>query len=74
MTAELIGSRPSDRRPALYDRCRPRLGLEARKFWDARPEDVRRGIGGAGKFERYLALFAARVLYRGYAYVEGGGV
>ncbi|MFQ5844663.1 MAG: DUF3419 family protein [Planctomycetota bacterium] len=59
---ELIGSRPSDRRLALYDRCRPRLGLEARSFWDARPEDVRRGIGGAGKFERYLALFAARVL------------
>ncbi|MGH7303516.1 MAG: DUF3419 family protein, partial [Candidatus Rokuibacteriota bacterium] len=59
---ELIGSRPSDRRPALYDRCRPRLGPAARNFWDARPEDIGRGIAGAGKFERYLAFFATRVL------------
>jgi S-adenosylmethionine-diacylglycerol 3-amino-3-carboxypropyl transferase len=59
---ELLGSRPSPRRRALYDRCRPLLAPETRHFWDTRPGDVSRGIGGAGKFERYLAFFVRRVL------------
>jgi S-adenosylmethionine-diacylglycerol 3-amino-3-carboxypropyl transferase len=59
---ELMGSRPSARRSALYNRCRPGLGTAARDFWDARPADIARGIAGAGKFERYLAFFATRVL------------
>jgi len=59
---ELMGSRPSDRRLALYRRCRPLLKPEARDFWDARPDDLSRGIAGAGKLERYLACFARRVL------------
>jgi S-adenosylmethionine-diacylglycerol 3-amino-3-carboxypropyl transferase len=54
---ELIGSRPSSRRADLYRRCRPQLSAAARRFWDAQPREVERGIGGAGKFERYLALF-----------------
>ena len=59
---ELIGSRPSHRREALYRRCRSLLSADARRFWDARPGEVAGGIGGAGKFERYLALFRRRVL------------
>jgi S-adenosylmethionine-diacylglycerol 3-amino-3-carboxypropyl transferase len=59
---ELIGSRPSTRREALYRRCREFLGAEARAFWDARPGDVAIGIGAAGRLERYLALFRRRVL------------
>jgi len=54
---ELIGSRPSARRQALYARCRPALSNGARSFWDARSSEVSRGIGAAGKFERYFALF-----------------
>jgi S-adenosylmethionine-diacylglycerol 3-amino-3-carboxypropyl transferase len=59
---ELIGSRPSERRAGLYERCRPHLASATRAFWDARPEAIAMGIGGAGKFERYLALFRRRVL------------
>lgn len=59
---ELIGSRPSARRAALYRRCRPLLGADARAFWDARPGDVDAGIGAAGRLERYLAFFRRRVL------------
>lgn len=59
---ELIGSRPSRRREALYHRCRPLLDADTRAFWDGRPADMRAGIGAAGKFERYFALFRRRVL------------
>jgi S-adenosylmethionine-diacylglycerol 3-amino-3-carboxypropyl transferase len=59
---ELIGSRPSDRRSGLYQRCRGRLSATARRFWDAHPEEIAGGIGGAGKFERYFATFRTRVL------------
>jgi S-adenosylmethionine-diacylglycerol 3-amino-3-carboxypropyl transferase len=59
---ELIGSRPSDRRFALYQRCRSALSSEVRTFWDARRNAVDAGIGSAGKFERYFELFRSRVL------------
>lgn len=59
---ELIGSRPSARREALYRRCRPLLGADVQGFWDARPEAIAGGIGGAGKFEDYFRLFRTRVL------------
>lgn len=59
---ELVGSRPSDRRLPLYERCRPLLKPGARDFWDARPDDLSHGIGSAGKLERYLACFVKRVL------------
>lgn len=59
---ELIGSRPSERRAELYARCRPGLPESARLFWDARPDSIRQGIGCAGKFENYFALFRRRVL------------
>ncbi|NBC11207.1 MAG: DUF3419 family protein [Planctomycetes bacterium] len=59
---ELIGSRSSSRREALYRRCRAELDEEAAAFWDARPQQIRAGIGGIGKFERYFALFRRWVL------------
>lgn len=59
---ELIGSRPSAGRAALYARCRDLLPDAARQFWDARPASIERGIGTAGKFEDYFALFRRRVL------------
>jgi S-adenosylmethionine-diacylglycerol 3-amino-3-carboxypropyl transferase len=59
---ELVGSVPSTRRATLYGRCRAVLSESARRFWDARPAAVADGVGGAGRFERYLALFRERIL------------
>jgi S-adenosylmethionine-diacylglycerol 3-amino-3-carboxypropyl transferase len=59
---ELFGSRPSADRAALYRTCRRLLSRGARDFWDARPDDITRGMGGAGRFERYLGLFRTTVL------------
>jgi len=54
---ELIGSRHSRRRLQLYHRCRDELSGEARRFWDQRSHTISRGIGAAGKFERYFEIF-----------------
>jgi len=59
---ELVGSRPSNRRSALYTRCRVTLSPDARRFWDARPHAIERGIGSEGRFERYFELFRTWVL------------
>ncbi|MBI1880256.1 MAG: DUF3419 family protein [Chloroflexi bacterium] len=59
---ELLGSTPSLRRETLYRRCRRHLSAAVRKFWDTHPAGIARGIGGAGKFERYFALFRRYVL------------
>jgi S-adenosylmethionine-diacylglycerol 3-amino-3-carboxypropyl transferase len=59
---ELIGSRPSRQRPALYRRCQALLSPAARAFWDRHENDIAHGIGGAGKFERYFETFRKRVL------------
>ena len=58
----LMGSRPSDQRQALYQRCRSALTAEARQFWDVQPALIAAGIGAAGKFEEYFRLFRQRVL------------
>ena len=59
---ELIGSRESGRRVALFQRCRSLLGEEARRFWDGSLELIEVGIGGAGKFENYFRLFREKAL------------
>lgn len=59
---ELIGSRPSQRRGQLYQACREVLDTDARAFWDQHPEAIARGIGHAGKFEDYFALFRRRII------------
>jgi S-adenosylmethionine-diacylglycerol 3-amino-3-carboxypropyl transferase len=59
---ELIGSRPSHRRGLLYRRCRSQLSPPVRSFWDEHAKEVAAGVGGAGKFEHYFAVFRRRVL------------
>ena len=59
---ELIGSRPSTRRRDLYARCRNQLMPATRAFWDAKGDAIDAGVGSAGRFERYFALFRSRVL------------
>jgi S-adenosylmethionine:diacylglycerol 3-amino-3-carboxypropyl transferase len=59
---ELIGSRRSARREALYARCRPLLSIDARAFWDRHRGGIAIGIGAAGKFEHYLSTFRRWVL------------
>jgi len=59
---ELTGSRPSDRRLALYQRCRALLAPPVSAFWDERPQAIESGIAAAGKFEHYFALFRQRIL------------
>jgi len=59
---ELIGSRPSSRRAALYARCRKLLSASASAFWDRHPREISSGVGGAGKFEHYFKLFRTRIL------------
>ncbi|NBB80060.1 MAG: DUF3419 family protein [Verrucomicrobia bacterium] len=59
---ELIGSRPSERRGQLYQACRAFMDTASRSFWDAHPEDIRRGIGHAGKFEAYFARFRRQMI------------
>ena len=59
---ELIGSRPSDRRLGLYGRCRGMLDETPRRFWDAHPAFIERGIGAVGRFERYFQIFRQWVL------------
>lgn len=58
----LLGSRPARDRAALYQRCRPLLSTAERDFWDAHSNAIDGGIGSAGKFERYFALFRNYVL------------
>jgi S-adenosylmethionine-diacylglycerol 3-amino-3-carboxypropyl transferase len=58
----LLGSCSGENRDVLYRRCRSQLSRRACEFWDAHPDDIQRGIGGAGKFERYFAMFRERIL------------
>ncbi len=60
----LIGSTvaPAPERMALYARCRGMLDDDTRAFWDTHADEIGAGIGGAGKFERYFALFRTRIL------------
>lgn len=49
-------------RLALWQALRSEVSEDTAAFWDARQEAVARGILHAGRFERYLRTFAARVL------------
>jgi S-adenosylmethionine-diacylglycerol 3-amino-3-carboxypropyl transferase len=59
---ELMGSAASRRRLRLYDRCRKHLDPEVRAFWDDRRSEVVRGVGAAGKLEKFLHLYRTCVL------------
>jgi S-adenosylmethionine-diacylglycerol 3-amino-3-carboxypropyl transferase len=57
-----LGVTVSSGRPAVYGRLRGEISAEARAVWDARPDDIARGIIHAGRFERYLRSFRRYVL------------
>ncbi len=59
---ELVGSIPSERRGKLYQAVRGSLSPETREFWDARPGDIGKGVGQAGKFENYFRIFRDHVM------------
>lgn len=59
---DLLGSRPSEDRAKFYRACRHKLPPAVRDFWDALPDAIANGIGSAGKFERYFALFRNWIL------------
>jgi S-adenosylmethionine-diacylglycerol 3-amino-3-carboxypropyl transferase len=61
---ELLGARPSERRWALYERCRSEGQLHDvhARFWDERRHAIEAGIGSAGRFEAYFGRFRRRVL------------
>ncbi|MBY0548035.1 MAG: BtaA family protein [Candidatus Obscuribacterales bacterium] len=49
-------------RVVLYRRCRKYLSEDSRVFWDANGDAIRRGIGHAGRFENYFAVFRNLVM------------
>ena len=59
---ELLGARPSARRPLLYARAREILSPAARAYWDGRPNDIEAGIGAAGRMEQHFAFLRRFVL------------
>jgi S-adenosylmethionine-diacylglycerol 3-amino-3-carboxypropyl transferase len=59
---EMMGSIPSHRRDALYQRCRPLLSGAGQRFWDNLRALIPRGIGNIGKLESYLGFFRKYVL------------
>lgn len=52
---------PPEARSSRYGRCRDLLGAEARGYWDARDDAIRRGLLGSGVSERFMGMIA-RVL------------
>jgi len=77
---ELIGSKPSQQRANLYQRCRPLLTKPEQTFWDNKSAEIEQGIGAAGKFERYFSLFKNRIIplihsrKRIDQLIQGGGI
>jgi S-adenosylmethionine:diacylglycerol 3-amino-3-carboxypropyl transferase len=59
---ELIGSRPSNRRLELFEKCIGELSNEAKCFWQEHQDEIRNGIGSAGRFERYFTMFRKRIV------------
>ncbi|MCB0183343.1 MAG: DUF3419 family protein [Caldilineaceae bacterium] len=58
-----MGSRCCTDRAALYQRCRPLLGENARRFWDGQVGALaHQGLAGVGKFERYFRIFRTWLL------------
>jgi len=62
----LIGSQTEIPEPitrkTLYQRCRSHLSSQVQQFWDNHPQEIDRGIGNSGKFERYFQIFRHYIL------------
>lgn len=52
----LVGVRAGDRL-SLYAKIRPHLSSQTKTFFDVQKLDLSRGIGHAGKFEKYFEIF-----------------
>ncbi len=52
----LVGVRAGDR-VSLYMKLRPHLSEATKNFFDVQKLDISRGIGHAGKFEKYFEIF-----------------
>ncbi len=59
---ELLGSRPSSRRLAIYQKCRGVMPKDHRNYWDSQTDAMERGIATLGKFENYFTIFRKFVL------------
>ncbi|MEM1275595.1 MAG: DUF3419 family protein [Pseudomonadota bacterium] len=60
---ELMGARPSLRRPALLAKALEDQTARTQAFWKARADQVNlHGAGGVGKFERYFRIFRRYLL------------
>lgn len=59
----LFGARPGGNRATLMDRVLARTDAPTRAFWARlKPDVIRHGAGGIGKFERYFRIFRRYVL------------
>jgi len=56
---ELLGVRPSNRIPRLYESIRAFLSPEAAGYWDANQPILHKGVLTQGRFEKYFSLFRA---------------
>jgi S-adenosylmethionine-diacylglycerol 3-amino-3-carboxypropyl transferase len=59
---ELIGSRDSNNRRDLFSRCENLLSRDSRAFWNSHLNNIDKGIGNAGKFEKYFRIFRTRII------------
>jgi len=57
-----VGFRPSSNRIKVYQAIKSNLSSEANTYWDGKTEELDKGIIYQGKFEKYLATFAKKVL------------
>lgn len=58
----LLGFDAPGRRVFLYHQVRGALSATARAWWDSHEEELRLGVCGIGRFERYLARFRDELL------------
>lgn len=57
-----LGFRPNDTREATFNKLKPALGEETRKYWEHHIKQIQAGVISQGKFERYFQLFSKKVL------------
>jgi len=57
-----VGFRDGKNREKTYDSIKGELSSEARAYWDIKTEELEKGLIYQGKFEKYLATFATKLL------------
>lgn len=59
---EFLGFRDSDTRLKVYQTIKSKLSTKARSYWNEKSKELENGIIYQGKFEKYLATFAKKLL------------